>query len=323
VGAVSAVDAAELEPRPRNPEYRCSPWTQAQGVDPIGSAGAFDELLLVEWALPWPSDVSEVEALAVAAAHPGARVMMVVPREDSAADGLRRVVHHRRTSTHHLTGVDHRVEVDGIPELLAALLAEPERPQHEWPTVVGDAPPEVLVCGHGRRDPCCGRWGTLLHAEVAARGLDARVWRCSHTGGHRYAPTAITLPDGRAWAYADVDLLEGVLTRTGDLPALREHDRGCTALDQWAQVVERALFAEHGWPWLDGEITNASTEVADDGRSATVHLGWRLADGTAGEASGEVDVARVLPVLVCGEPPEVAKKTSPELSLRTLRSGPS
>jgi hypothetical protein len=149
------------------------------------------------------------------------------------------------------------------------------------------------------------------------------VWRCSHTGGHRYAPTAITLPDGRAWAYADVDLLEGVLTRTGDLPALREHDRGCTALDQWAQVVERALFAEHGWPWLDGEITNASTEVADDGRSATVHLGWRLADGTAGEASGEVDVARVLPVLVCGEPPEVAKKTSPELSLRTLRSGPS
>ncbi|MFL6206737.1 MAG: sucrase ferredoxin [Acidimicrobiales bacterium] len=317
---MSAVDAAEVDPARRDPDYRCSPWTQAQAVDPIGSAGAFDELLLVEWALPWPSDVSDVDALAAAAAHPGARVMMVVPHADAAEDGLRRVVHHRRTSTHRLTGVDHRVEVDRIPDLLAALLAEPDRPQHEWPSVVGDAPAEVLVCGHGRRDPCCGRWGTLLHLETAARGLAARVWRCSHTGGHRYAPTAITLPDGRAWAYADVDLLEGVLTRSGDVGALCDHDRGCTALDPWAQVVERALFVEHGWAWLDGELTSSTTQVADDARSASVELHWRSADGTAGSAVGEVEVTRVLPVLVCGEPPENAKKTSPELALRSLRA---
>jgi hypothetical protein len=76
--------AASEPSAPRDPAFRCAPWTQAQGVDPIGSAGQFDELLLVEWALPWPSDVSEVEALATAAAHPGARVMMVVPRADSA-----------------------------------------------------------------------------------------------------------------------------------------------------------------------------------------------------------------------------------------------
>jgi hypothetical protein len=318
VGAVSAVDAARVQPAPRDPDYRCSPWTQAQGVDPIGSAGSFDELLLVEWALPWPADVSEVEALAAAAAHPGARVMMVVPQADSAEDGLRRVVHHRRTTTHHLDGVDHRVAVDAIPELLQSLLSRPEQPLRDWPTVVGDAPPEVLVCGHGRRDPCCGRWGTLLHVELAARGSGARVWRCSHTGGHRFAPTAITLPDGRAWAYADVALLDGVLSRTADLPSLARHDRGCTALDQWAQVVERALFVEHGWAWLAGEITEVRTEVADDGRSAVVDVGWRLPDGRTGRARGEVEVARTLPVLVCGEPPEMAKKTSPELALRGL-----
>ena len=288
-------------------------------MDPIGSAGSFDELLLVEWALPWPSDVSEVEALAAAAAHPGARVMMVVPHADSAEDGLRRVVHHRRTSTHHLEGVDHRVEVDAIPDLLAALLAEPDRPPRDWPSVVGDAPPEVLVCGHGRRDPCCGRWGTLLHAELAARGSDARVWRCSHTGGHRYAPTAITLPDGRAWAYADAALLDGVLARTGDVAGLAAHDRGCTALDPWAQVVERALFVEHGWALAARRRRpTRARRSPTDGRSATVELQWRLADGTTGRAEGEVEVTRILPVLVCGEPPEAAKKTSPELALRRL-----
>jgi hypothetical protein len=318
VGAVSAVDATDAVPVPRDPEYRCSPWTQAQGVDPIGSSGSFDELLLVEWALPWPSDVAEVEALAATAADPRVRVMLVVPRDDSADDGLRRVVHRRRTGTHALDGVDHRVPVDDIPDLLAAVLDDRDRPLDAWPTVVGEAPPEVLVCGHGRRDPCCGRWGTLLHIELAARGAGARVWRCSHTGGHRYAPTAITLPDGRAWAYADVDLLEGVVTRTGDVDGLAAHDRGCTALDSWAQVVERALFTEHGWAWLDGQVTRAHTAIADDGASAVVELEWRDAAGAVGRAEGEVVVTRILPVLVCGEPPESAKKTSPELALRRL-----
>ena len=60
----------------------------------------------------------------------------------------------------------------------------------------------------------------------------------------------------------------------------------------------------------------------DDGGSATVELGWRLPDGRTGRAHGEVEVTRVLPVLVCGSPPEMAKKTSPELALRTLRVTP-
>ena len=170
------------------------------------------------------------------------------------------------------------------------------------------------MCGHGRRDPCCGRWGTLLHVELAARGADVRVWRCSHTGGHRFAPTAITLPDGRAWAYADVDLLEGVLGRTGDVAALAAHDRGCTALDPWAQVVERALFVEHGWAWLDGEVTERraprSPTTAGRPTSSSVAAGRRH---HRARAEAEVEVTRILPVLVCGEPPETAKKTSPEL----------
>jgi hypothetical protein len=319
---MSAVDAADPHAAPRDRDLRCSPWTQAQAVDPIGSAGAFDQLLLVEWPLPWPADVGLIPALAEAAADPRARVMTVVPRpDDGATDELVRVVHRRRTSTHQLVGVDHRLPVADVPALLASLLDAPERDQHDWPTVVGDAPPEVLVCGHGRRDPCCGRWGTLLHAELATRESAARVWRCSHTGGHRFAPTAITLPDGRAWAYADVDLIDGVLDRTADVAGLVPHDRGCLALDPWAQVVERALFERTGWAWLDGAITEVQTAVAADRQSARVTLRWRSADGATGGAEAEVVVTRTLPVLVCGEPPETAKKSSPELALRRLDVG--
>ena len=306
--------AVEQTPRPHDPAFRCSPWTQAQGVDPIGSSPSFDALLLVEWPLPWPHDVSEIPELAAASAASGVRVMLVLPQSEQRDDGCVTIVHRRRIGTNHLSGVDHRIPRAEVADLLATLAADPLADHLHLASAVGEAPPEVLVCGHGKRDACCGRWGTLLHMELAARWTGVRVWRCSHTGGHRYAPTAITLPDGRAWAYVDADLLDGVVHHTGDLHELAAHDRGTTGLDMWAQVVERGVFEHVGWSWLDRGVTTSSTDLAADGQSATVTLTW---DG--GSALGTVEVTRVLPVLVCGQPPEQATKTSPELALRSLQ----
>jgi hypothetical protein len=298
-------------------DFRCSPWTRAQGVDPIGSASPFDALLLVEWPLPWPSDVSAIEPLAEAAADPRATVMVVVPQPDAPAD-MARVVHHRRVGTHRFAGVDHQVPRADVPALLARLLEDPAADHLDLPSALGPAPTDVLICGHGRRDPCCGRFGTLLQAEVAVRLPEARVWRCSHTGGHRFAPTAITVTEGRVWAYLDADLLLGIVERTVDVSQLEGHDRGTVALGSWAQAVEHQLFATHGWAWLDVELTDAHTEVADDKQSARVELAWREPSGAEHRAEAEVVVTRVLPVLVCGEPPEQAKKTSNELAVRSL-----
>ena len=312
------MSTVEQEPGRHDHPLRCSPWTRAQGVDPVGSAAVFDAMVLVEWPLPWPRDVSEIPALAEACALPGVRVMTVLPRHDESSDGRLRVVHRRRTTSNHLDGIDHRVRIGEIPDLLASIIADPLADTRGLPSAVGDSPPEVLVCGHGKRDACCGRWGTLMHVELAARWQGTRVSRCSHTGGHRFAPTAITLPDGRAWAYVEPDLLDEVVGRRGDIGRLLAHDRGNSAMEPWAQIVERALFAEHGWSWLDQHVDTAHIEVAADGRSAVVTLGWR-----SGRATGRVDVARVLPVLVCGEGPESATKTSPEYRLVSLDLEPS
>ena len=240
-------------------DFRCAPWTQRQGVDPIGSATPFDALLLVEWPLPWPKDVSEIEALQPAAADPRATVMAVVPR-NVGDDGLSRVVHHRRVGTHRLAGVDHLVPHAEVPALLARLLDDVTADHLELAQRGRrSAPTEVLVCGHGRRDPCCGRWGTLLQVELAARLPDVRVWRCSHTGGHRFAPTAITLPDGRAWAWADADLLSRRARPDGDGRRPRSATTAATwRWPMWAQAVERALFEQQGWEWLDVEIVDVA-----------------------------------------------------------------
>lgn len=303
------------EPLVSSNEFRCAPWTQAQGVDPIGSAPRFDTLLLVEWPLPWPNDISEVEALSAAARDPRATVMAVVPRDPDAE--LVRVVHHRRAGSHRFHGVDHLVPATEVPDLLARLLDDPD--PDGLPSAVSPAPVDVLVCAHGRRDPCCGKWGTLLHLELEARVDDARVWRCSHTGGHRFAPTAITVHDGRAWAFADADLLVGVLERSIPVSSLHGHDRGNGGLELWAQAVERALFERIGWAWADGLLLEVDTDVADDRRSARVTIVWTGAgDDDRHEATGDVVVVRDVPVLVCGEPPEAAKKSSYEVAVTRL-----
>jgi hypothetical protein len=306
--------ATEEQLLPHDPAYRCSPWTKAQGVGPIGSTPTFDAVVLVEWPLPWPHDVSDIPDLADAAAVPGVRVMMVVPQHDDAGDALVRVVHHRRVGTNRLVGIDHRAPRSEVRELLAVITADPLADHLGLPSVVGASPPEVLVCAHGRRDACCGRWGTLLHMELADRWTGVRVWRCSHTGGHRFAPTAITLPDGRAWAYVDSTLLDGIVHRTADLHELAAHDRGTSSLDPWSQVVERAVFEERGWAWLDQDDVEAHTELHDDRQGATVTLTWE-----GGSARAEVEITRVLPVLVCGQPPEQARKSSPEYAVRDLQ----
>lgn len=81
----------------------------------------------------------------------------------------------------------------------------------------GGGPIDVLICTHGRRDVCCGKFGTALalRAEKVLRGTGVRIRRTSHLGGHRFAPTALVLPEGTLWAFADDDLLVRLIERSG------------------------------------------------------------------------------------------------------------
>ncbi|OHV39386.1 MULTISPECIES: sucrase ferredoxin [Pseudofrankia] len=305
--------------------YRCAPWTQAQGADPIGSALTCDLFVLIETPPPWPHDIGELPIFAGLARRglPPARLLAVRPSIDGQPAGLPArlaagagagvgVTIWRRSPTGGFTGTDHVVPAGDVVDQIARLVEAPDgrgRP----------APPEVLICGHGTRDTCCGRLGTRLALEETGAWPDVRVRRCSHTGGHRFAPTGFTLPDGLAWGFLDADVLDTIVRRAGR-PPLSGHYRGTTALGMWGQVAERELFERFGWAWLDHRLTSASTDPAPDGRSATVDLAWDGPSGP-GRATATVEVARDLPVLVCGEPPENARKSAPDLALRSFAIG--
>ncbi len=55
--------------------------------------------------------------------------------------------------------------------------------------------PLYLVCTHGKRDACCAARGADLFRVMHALA-PGRVLQSSHLGGHRFAPVAVSLPDG-------------------------------------------------------------------------------------------------------------------------------
>ena len=78
------------------------------------------------------------------------------------------------------------------------------------------------------------------------------------------------------------------------------------------------MFEHLGWAWLDCELADVDHQVADDRRSAVVASGGTTPTGAEHEAEGTVVVTREVPVLVCGEPPEAAKKSSLEVAVTAL-----
>ncbi len=105
--------------------------------------------------------------------------------------------------------------------------------------------PHLLVCTNGRRDLCCAVRGRPV-AQGASAARPGRVWETSHTGGHRFAPTAVLLPSGVTLARLDVDLAVQALDAAGrgELPGSvlgPVHDRGACGLPPAQRVAVSAV----------------------------------------------------------------------------------
>lgn len=237
----------------------------------MGTAGSYEGFLLVEQPLPWPADVAaipELAPVAEVAASANLRLQAIVgtaaEQTASSPSGLRRVICYQVAAPGTGDGAPlARTEAllsprdlgPGAAELIAALPASDTKEDQPGP---GTSVTDILVCTHGRRDMCCGARGTELASAlqgqpIAAPPLVARVWRTSHTGGHRFAPTAVVLPSGTLWAWADVELIEQVANRSGPVEAVLDRYRGfaCLGAPQH-QAVELAVLARVGWPLMEG-----------------------------------------------------------------------
>lgn len=269
-------------------------------ADPIGSATSFDHLFLLQVPPPWnrialtgPNVPPGVREALVPAAQAGLRAYaLLVDGGAEPLDGEVRILHYARGA--------------GPARSLArgAYAAAPERVAAAIEALARDATPdgvrvlaesparELLVCTHGERDDCCGRFGEAAFAYLRRRhaGPLLSVWRASHFGGHRFAPTLIDLPDGRCWGRLSQEACDALVRRSGAPGDLAACYRGWCALPPEAQVGERDLFFAAGWSWLSAEVASEVRD-ADGAGTKTVRLTYRQEGGPAGSR-----LARVTPI---------------------------
>ena len=310
---------------------RCSGFARAEDLDPAGTAGSYRGYVALDVPLPWPQEITdhpEIAPVATALTQADLRVQGVVP-DPGRSPAQRRMLTFLRPDgpfAGYLT-VEWAVAATDVTAALAAV-AGPAGPNGSdvdagvpagataGPAVrvaEGEAAGRhVLVCTHGRRDACCGSLGTRLATALPGLGAGVHVWRTSHTGGHRFAPTAVLLPEGTAWAYLDLDTLVGISDRTLDLGEAARRYRGCTGLaGPEVQAADREALRTVGWRWLDHRRTG--TVLGRDGGATRVRLDGVAPDGTPTSFEATVEVARLVPVPDCGKPLSEARKSAPEL----------
>jgi hypothetical protein len=328
-GCGRTVRQAEDQPRDPTamtsvPEMRCSEWATENAVGLLGSAGSYEGFCLVEWPMPWPRDAKEVPELApiIEVLEKGGHRLQLISAGQMAADAMRQVIVYRKANEEaqdrSFSAYRRSSRVcppHEIPNVAQELLGEAQEKRSADSEVI-----DVLICTHGRRDICCGSMGTALFADVTKSPVDwqgqrkTQIWRTSHTGGHRFAPTAIVLPQGTLWGRLATETLRRVVAQEGPLSQVMGSYRGCAGLPTAElQVLEAAIFESEGWTWTSLSKRGSVDETGDVTMSATED------NGETRSWAGKVVTQRLLPVPPCRQPLSGSEKLEPEFGLRHFR----
>ncbi|WP_447001742.1 sucrase ferredoxin [Saccharothrix isguenensis] len=142
--------------------------------------------------------------------------------------------------------------------------------------------PLLLVCTNSRRDACCALRGRPLVEDLAA-ARPGSVWECTHTGGHRFAPTGVLLPTGYLYGRLDTAFAARLLDQAAAGHVVTERCRGRsthTPHGQAAELAVRDRIGEHRDVLTVHHGDHPHGDRPDGDRSTTVRHGdgrsWRV-----------------------------------------------
>lgn len=252
----------------------CAVSAQRAGEDLIGTAGHYQTYVFIECPLPWPRKAFDSERMPLALRQYVKAIkaersvqFLCVNRGTASASSRTAVLVYERADRSAPNGSSknfanrycaQEFQVDGLDQVVACLethwQSDRAASQGKRPGQTIDQQ-DIFICTHGMRDKCCAQFGQPFF-RAAKRSVEqgdlpnTRVWKVSHIGGHRFAPTAISMPDGRYYGRLTLSALKALSTRSGPISQLRSVYRGWGILPLPLQVLERQLLLNHGWQWL-------------------------------------------------------------------------
>jgi hypothetical protein len=271
--------------------FFCSDYSRQAGEDLIGSANTIQTYILVECPPPWTSEafhsrwvpenlqilIKEVKRnklpikfllIANNLSHKIEHTtLLIYQRKEGLSNGYRKQA----------------FQLANIEQVAAVVRKWLNNGFSDY-DVETNAIRDILICTHGSHDRCCARYGNpfYFHATSIVSNLEldnVRIWKSSHFGGHRFAPTAIDLPNGRYYGALDEEAFRSILTRTGDINLLNKVYRGWGILPNSLQVLERELILRHGWDWFNYKVAGEIIQQNLDKNMILAELNVEKPDG--------------------------------------------
>ncbi len=234
---------------------RCSELTRSLEIDPCGTAINASLFLAVDVPLPWPKpvlnhhllsgleellDVCSFSVRLLASVPENNDVLTLTAYELNSSDEM----NHGSLSSRKLV-----FDPSGLTQLLEKILRG-ETIEGFIETSQGEKKRELWICTQGSHDVCCGSEGTSLAVEANKHLPEVEIRRVSHLGGHRFAPTAITFPEGRMWSHLNMEDLQTIFSASSIDEKLTRKCRGwCGSKTGAEQVAEREGLKLYGRDW--------------------------------------------------------------------------
>ncbi|MFD7842123.1 sucrase ferredoxin [Nocardia sp. NPDC059764] len=184
-----------------------------------------------------------------------------------------------------------RFEITDLRELLDIDLHLVDGPAPGIGAAVTD--PLVLVCAHGKRDQCCALLGRPIAASLSAAHPE-RVWECSHTGGHRFAPAVIVLPTGLTYGRLDEDSAHAMLAAAdkGEVSLTGLRGRSCYGpVEQVAEIAVRQRIADATFTRVTSTDDSTGRTVVSGDVDPTAGIDDLIVEAASADAGNPTDPA--------------------------------
>lgn len=278
----------------------CSDISRQVGEPLFGTASHANVWLFLEYNRPWAAKATEENELPATVKEwltqqlQGIKngrlqfIRQLIPTNEPTFWVL--IAHETSPRLYHfsLTSYDGLLSLD-IQSLLADATGS-------HPALVAQPSPLYLICTNAKRDKCCGVYGAALYRQLLESPVAAQVWQTTHLGGHRFAPTLMTLPDGVYYGRISPADLSTFITTTQQghlyLPAYR----GRTCYPEPVQAAEYHLRQTTGQLQTNELCLISALKTGDE---------WQVVFEGGGEMKQVVmqETAVSLPIYAsCGKP---------------------
>lgn len=250
----------------------CSKEACSLGESQIGTATTDKNFLLIETPHPWKNPVNSSKFFdqninqILIESPKSPRLIAIKPDPQYSNPNFQKIIYFQLPPRYftQFSKLEYNIPLSQAPDLVKQLLIQNPNLKQFDEYKVKNYKRDILVCTHGARDLCCGKYGYPLYKKIRENSTkNTRVWRSSHLVGHRFSPTILDFPQGRYFGRLEKPNLDILLSQNYSKKFLEKYHRGQAGLTPPEQIVEHQLLLENLPLWPNIYKTFFSIEDED------------------------------------------------------------